>query len=62
MRNLRVLVNQPWAVHAAVLLKMPLVTMKPSRQRSATFPSFLLDAEEQIFQTFEVIMIEPANG
>ena len=58
MRNLRVLVNQSWCCPSQNTLGHD----ESSRQRSPTFPSFLSDAEEQRFQTFEDIMIEPANG
>jgi hypothetical protein len=41
--------------------KMPSATMN-RLVSGPTFPSFLFDAEGHLFQTFEVIMIEPANG
>ena len=47
--------------HRAVLLKYTLGDNESSCERSAAFPSFLFDAQEYVFETFEVIMLEPAN-
>ena len=48
--------------HRAVLLKYTLGDNKSSRERSAAFPAFLFDAQEDVFETFEVIVLEPAKG
>ena len=47
--------------HRAVLLEYALGDNKSSRERCAAFPSFLFYAED-VFETSEVIMLEPADS
>ena len=44
------------------VLKYTFSDNKSSRERFAAFPSFLFDAQEDVFETFDDIMLKQANG